>query len=87
MERKELFEKLANETLSFEDIFTDNFMKEYTQFSSFERFVEDLEERGMKTKGKLKQDTILQTVVNEKTNFKNFEKMKEVAIEYYCIHY
>lgn len=87
MNRKKLFEKLSNEELYFEDIFTDNFMKTNTQFSCFSKFVEELEERGSKAKGQAKQDIILQAVVLEKTNFKNFDKMKEAAIEYYCIHY
>lgn len=87
MEKKKLFEKLANEELLFEDIFTNKFMKLHTQFSSFGKFTEELEERGSKAKGQTKQDTILQAIISEKTDFKNFEKMKDAAIEYYCNHY
>ncbi len=87
MEKKKLFEKLANEELLFEDIFTDKFMKLHTQFSSFGKFTEELEERGSKAKGQAKQDIILQAIIVEKTDFKNFEKMKNAAIEYYCNNY
>ena len=87
MEKKKLFEKLANEELLFEDIFTDKFMKLHTEFSSFGKFIEELEERGSKAKGQAKQDIILQAIIVEKTDFKNFEKMKNAAIEYYCNNY
>lgn len=84
MDKKKLYERLANEELSMEDIFTDDFIKENSDFSSFKSFIDELEERG--NKNKVGTEKILQTVISEKTNFKNFEKMKEAAIEYYCQH-
>lgn len=82
MEKKKLYEKLANEELRIEDIFTDNFMQEHTEFTSFNSFTDELEEKGSRSKAST--EKILQAVVLEKTTFKNFEKMKEAAIDYYC---
>ena len=82
MKKNDLYEKLANEELGIEDIMTNTFMEEYTNFSSFKSFVEELEERGSRRKEK--KEKILQDVITEKTTFKNFEKMKERAIEDYC---
>lgn len=82
MEKKKLYEKLSNEELEIDDIFCNDFMKKYTEFSSFKSFNDELEERGSKSKAGT--EKILQAVVSEKTSFKNFEKMKEEAINYYC---
>lgn len=82
MEKKKLYEKLANEELRIEDIFTDSFMQEYTEFTSFNSFTDELEERGNRSKAST--EKILQTVISEKTSFRNFEKMKEAAIDCYC---
>lgn len=82
MKKEELYEKLANEELGMEDVLTDSFMREYTEFSSFKSFADELEERGSRSKAGT--EKILQAVISEKTTFRNFEKMKETAIEYYC---
>ena len=82
MEKKELYKKLANEELRIEDVFRDHFMQEHTELTSFGSWPDELEERGNRSKAGT--EKILQAVIFEKTIFKNFEKMKEAAIDYYC---
>lgn len=84
MEKKELYKKLANEELRIEDVFSDDFMQEHTEFTSFGSFTDELEERGNRSKAGT--EKILQAVIFEKTIFKNFEKMKEAAIDFYCLN-
>lgn len=84
MTKKKFFEKLNNEEILPEDIFTDNFMKKYTSFSCLSAFEEEVQERGEKTRGNCSDDKLLQVIIEEKTSFKNFEKMKEMAYDEYC---
>lgn len=82
MTQAELYKKVLNEEIQFTELFSDSFMRKNTRFSSFSSFEEELQERG--SKGKCSQEKILERVVVEKTDFKNFEKMRIAAIEAYC---
>lgn len=82
MTEAELYKKVLNEEIQFIELFSDSFMRKNTRFSTFSSFEEELEERG--SKGKCSQEKILERVVVEKTDFKNFDKMRTAAIESYC---
>ena len=82
MTQAELYKKVLNEEIDLTEVFSDSFMRKNTRFSSFSSFEEELQERG--SKGKCSQEKILERIIVEKTNFKNFDKMKTAAIEDYC---
>ena len=67
MKKNDLYEKLANEELGIEDIMTNTFMEEYTDFSSFKSFVEELEERGSRSKAGT--EKILQELIIYRKNY------------------
>lgn len=82
MTQAELYKKVLNEEIDLTEVFSDSFMRKNTRFSSFSSFEGELQERG--SKGKCSQEKVLERIVVEKTNFKNFDKMRTAAIEDYC---
>lgn len=84
MEKDIFNQKIRDEEIATEDLLNESFIKKYTSFTSYEELEEEINKRA----GKIKKpdiNKITQSILKEKTRFKDMEEMKKKAIEFYML--
>ncbi|MGL5595867.1 hypothetical protein [Cetobacterium sp.] len=77
---KKVKKMLENEEIDTEQLLSNEFFKEYTEFENMAEFEEEIE--GTITKNVKKEDA-LKVVLTNKTKFKDLADMQEKAINFY----